>query len=870
MRSRGIALRLIAAWCIIFVYVAWGVAASAAGEATPGRGVLQQEPRGKAEEKPPEKAPEKPAEKAKGKTEEEGPAISGVEVPVSPNEFYLPNQPPGHITRVSPQGIHLIYTDVESGYKTTVTAKRAVTWITPAKTVGPDGREKEARQVEMYAEGDVILIQKDLVSGVENKAYCETLYFDFLHRRGVILKGWFKVYAGGPERTHLYLTAREIREIASDDVNTTRLKLYDAVFTNDEYGRPVANMGAKTLEIEQKRNQTETRLRAPTFVRFYAKNVFARIRNVPVFYMPFVAASSLNHYFIQSFRAGHSSRYGFFVMTRWNLQDLGLMDNDWSDLSLRLDEYSKRGLGEGLNFDYERHDFKGMIEGYHVHDSGVDRVGPLRIKPPTEDRYRFRADHKQDLGDGWKADVGVSKISDRGFLREYFRPEFDQATDQDTSMSVWRTDGHMKISGMGRGQANSFLTSTEYLPRVRASAVSWPILGDRLYASFDTQVADVRRHFDEALGLKEQEAVRADLNTELRAPIALGIIRVSPYLGLRGTYYDRQATRPWRGSLKAASDRSTGRFTGYAGFDASTQFSRAYDRFLIKKRVNHVVRPYVRLYDVFANTRDPRNLIQADSVDMEDKRRIWTFGVRQLFQTKHMEAGKERSFDAVIVDLQYNHVEGDPIAFFTNPAGQRNTDFEHGLRMTDNFKGNVEWNVYRSLTLFGEAEYTTDVNSFGAYDCGFHLYPSERTSLTVRDYFVRNDGTSNFTEFTNIFPYEIDRENTFFPFGRITDYDTRNVLSVNYQWEASEKWALGIYYAYDFARSRPQNSAFVVRRYFHKWVLDMAFHYNRADNNTSVSVGFAPRELAKKFIKRPSGYEAPAGSGEQPQTVGGD
>ena len=825
LQSRESVWRLLAALCVLFAGMAFcGVAVAAAPGAARGAG-----------------------EDAAAKPVGEAPPESGVELPAQPGEFYLPNRPEGEVVRVSPQGVDLTFTDAKLGFRTNVRGKRAVTWIKRVKVTNPDGTEKTVQQVEVYAEGDVVIIRRDLITGIETKSYCQKLYYDFLHRKGIMLDAWYKMYEGRVGG-FLYLTAREVRELATNDANTTRMKLYGARFTNDEYGRPFVYFAAKSIELEQKRRQIPGRLRGPSFTRVYAKNVLAMIRGVPVFYAPFAAGSSLSHYFIERLRIGSSSKFGFFVMTRWNLQDFGLLDNDWSSLTLSVDELTKRGLGLGFNFDYERADYSGSMEGYIIRDRGKDRVGGDKLTPEKMERGRFRLLHSQDLGDGWHADVALSEISDRGFLRQYYTGEFNRGVDQDTALSVWRAEGHTKISGVGRGQINDFLTATEYLPRVRVSGLSWPILGDKLLASFDTQVANVRRHFDPALGLKDQDTTRADLNSEISAPIGLGIVRVNPFLGLRGTFYSDQAN----------GSGGAGRFTGYFGFDASTQFSRVYENFPGSKRLNHVIRPYVRFYDVFANTVDPSRLIQADSVDIEDRREIWTVGLRQLFQTKRGEPGRERSFDALIVDINYNFVpKSKPLQFFVNDAGQKNTLFPSGLEMTSSFKGDVEWNIYRNLTIFGDVEYDTDTSQLAVYDYGFHLYPSERTTLTVRNYFVRNDGTSSFTNFMNIFPYDIDRENTFFPYGQITDFAKRNVVQVDYMWEASAKWALGLYIAYDFANSKTISDSFVVRRYFHRWVLDVGLSYDRSNRNATFSINLSPAELAKKFMRTRGGFPQP-------------
>jgi hypothetical protein len=152
------------------------------------------------------------------------------------------------------------------------------------------------------------------------------------------------------------------------------------------------------------------------------------------------------------------------------------------------------------------------------------------------------------------------------------------------------------------------------------------------------------------------------------------------------------------------------------------------------------------------------------------------------------------------------------------------------------------------------------------YDWGFSLYPSERALLTVRNYYLKNDGTSNFTNFTNIFPYEIDRRNTFFPWGPITGKEKRNVLSINYAWEANEKWALAVSGSYDFANAQSLNRSLVVRRYFHKWVLDVGFAYDRGSRNTAISFNLSPRETTSSFVKRRQEYGAADVSGQGGET----
>ena len=265
--------------------------------------------------------PAAPAPAVAGTGEGENP-VTGAALKAKPGEFYLPNQPEGETVRVSPQGIDLTYTNATLGYRLTLEAKRAVTWVKRVKTTAADGTVKTEQQIEVYAEGDVIIIRKDLITGSVEKSYCREFYYDFLHHKGVMLDAWFKMYYATRGGGYLYLTAREARELATGDANTTRLKLYGATFTNDDYGRPMLYFKTKSLEIEQKHKQIPGRLRGQTFSRIYMKNLLGMARSAPFFYAPFAAGSTLKHYFLERLRIGSSSRFGFFVMTKWNLQEL--------------------------------------------------------------------------------------------------------------------------------------------------------------------------------------------------------------------------------------------------------------------------------------------------------------------------------------------------------------------------------------------------------------------------------------------------------------------------------------------------------------------------------------------------------------------
>ncbi len=782
-----------------------------------------------------------PAFAEDGEKPDEEPLTSKLEIPTQEDEYMLSSKD-GEIIRVAPKGIYIKDTDVEAGYVTTITGKHGVIWINKVQVEGPTGAETKQR-VEIYAEGDVIIIQEDIASGKASKCYCKQLYFDMHNRKGVMLDAWLKIWEPG-EDFYIYLTAQKVRQFGTGDINKTKLKVYNARVTNDEYGRPVMYLDAPSVEINSETHRPPTHHRPSEITSIKAYNIVAKIRGIPFLYLPFAAGSTMNRYFLRSITAGSSSRYGTFVLTKWDLQRMGLLDNDWDKLRLRADYYSKRGPAVGFDYEYSRPDYYGLLQGYFVKDTGKDRSGSDRIEPSTSNRGRIRLLHRHFLGDSWVADLEITKISDRGFMDEFMERELEEDKDQETLLYLHRTSGHFMVKALAKTEVNDFLTSTEYLPQVGASIVSLPIWGDRLYFSLDTQVASVRKDYDHRLMFHDERTVRGDINSELASAFGLWIFRVRPYIGIRGTFYDDTATQG-----------SEQRLTGYAGINASTYFSKVYYDENGRPRMRHIIKPRLKVYSAFVNTTPPEDIVQYDSVDMVDRLTVTSIGLRQIFQTKRGPAGGRRSFDSVIIDMELNfYSDDDPLGYYFDPRtnGRIYAGSSFGRRISDNFKTEFQWNVCERFETYGEATYNFDSERFDLYEYGFRWYPNNVTSVMFRNYFIRNDGRSTFSSFTNMFQYNNSLENVVFPYGAIDVRDKYNIFEVDIGYEASEKWAFGIFVQYDADKSGLLDASFIIRRYFHVWVMDIVFERDNGDQDTRVTVSFTPRSFARGFVKKRS------------------
>ena len=144
----------------------------------------------------------------------------------------------------------------------------------------------------------------------------------------------------------------------------------------------------------------------------------------------------------------HDSVFGTQFFTDWNMyQLLGIhhppAGTDW-DLS--LDYLSKRGFGHGTSYLYHREDLFG-IPGEHggacsISGASHDRASTTwastarHVAARPDYRYRLLWQHREQLPDGFQLTVEVGKISDRNFLQEYYKQEWDELKDQTTDVEL--------------------------------------------------------------------------------------------------------------------------------------------------------------------------------------------------------------------------------------------------------------------------------------------------------------------------------------------------------------------------------------------------------------------------------------------------
>jgi LPS-assembly protein len=140
--------------------------------------------------------------------------------------------------------------------------------------------------------------------------------------------------------------------------------------------------------------------------RLKAKNVSFRIKDVPVLYTPYLRTSFQTERqtgFLMP-EIGFGKKNGLNVNIPFYL---AISEN--RDATVTMDTYTKRGIGEGLEYRYiESHNIDGQWWLYHIRDRELDT-----------DFVELKALHEQRFTDGFSDFLKINYVNEKNFYREF-------------------------------------------------------------------------------------------------------------------------------------------------------------------------------------------------------------------------------------------------------------------------------------------------------------------------------------------------------------------------------------------------------------------------------------------------------------------
>ena len=371
------------------------------------------------------------------------------------------------------------------------------------------------------------------------------------------------------------------------------------------------------------------------------------IDDYAVFYWPYISKDVRGATFlIKGAELGSSYQFGTFGRLEWDLYDLGIYHNDWSDLLLRTDVFSARGVGYGLELPYDedatRH---GFARAYYIHD--YDEWDDSGLPTLRKDRGELTWRDHENLPDNWKLDLELGYLSDRRFLYTYDLPALDEDKDRDTEAFLSHISGNTMFTVQTQRQINDFQNVLEQ-DAVSYHVIGTPIGDTGLLWTTHTGLAEMRMRYDEATGLATPEWVdRLDSAHEVSYPFQLGCIRAEPFLWQDFTGYNENGDDESR-SLRVAS--------AY-GVRAASNFYRTYEvqsSLFEVDRLRHILTPTVEYGNIYYVNHGSSNYIQNDEIDALDESHWVTFGLLSRLQTYRQTDEGRKLVELFRADVNYH------------------------------------------------------------------------------------------------------------------------------------------------------------------------------------------------------------------------
>ncbi|HMD53835.1 MAG TPA: hypothetical protein VKJ65_04720, partial [Phycisphaerae bacterium] len=348
----------------------------------------------------------------------------------------------------------------------------------------PPGRlHSIAEKVQgVYLEGDVTVTYGD------ETVRAERVYYDFTSDRAIMLDAVLSTY-DLKNQSPLYMRAAQIMQLTQGQFEAKSVKL-----STDEFYTPHYYIGADAMTI---RSIAATPPPGRTVAQgnnyaFMAKNVTLNAFGAPVFYWPTLSGTTEQQPTpLKNINVGFSNIFGATLRTDWDpFQLVGQqapqnLTTDW-----KLDEFSKRGPGTGIDTQYNLGTSQGILNSYVMYDDGTDDLGANRDNLPLNSNIRgyVSGRYQQQLSDQWTISLSESYISSANFYEQYFQNQYATAPPQETSIYLKQQNENESFNVLATGNLNTFVANAsqeqdEYTTQ-KYPEVQYLRNGDKLFGMF--------------------------------------------------------------------------------------------------------------------------------------------------------------------------------------------------------------------------------------------------------------------------------------------------------------------------------------------------------------------------------------------------
>ena len=468
-----------------------------------------------------------------------------------------------------------------------------------SKMQSPDG--ETSNNLELYLTGNVEI---RTLSKTQNQQQSETLradevYYDVGRNVAIALKSNLEIR--DPKLPNpIHFEAEEFFRLNAQLYQSNQVQVYSTTLPSD----PGLKIEVRQSTVEERKvprknifglAYTDKETGEPqerTEHYFKGRDMVVRLEGIPIFYFPWVAGRVEDPLGpLDSISFGGNRAFGFSVYSTWDIFDLiGVEKPDNTRWQLMVDYLSSRGPALGTEFRTAGKDLFGIDNNYEMlwdawglYDSGYDllgadrgriiRIDPLTSVPVTHPDFRgrvFNRTNVQELPWGFSIQAQLGLVSDRNFLEQFYKQEWDNDLNQETSLYVKQQVDRWAWTLLAEPRVRQFVTETEWLPRADGYLIGqkfWDLFTYNAHGSVG--YAQLRPAEDPSFPYSSTDAPtntgRAHVMQDISLPFQAGPFKVVPYGVLDLAYYTNDLT---------GDDQ--GRVYGGGGVRTSLPFSKLY------------------------------------------------------------------------------------------------------------------------------------------------------------------------------------------------------------------------------------------------------------------------------------------------------
>lgn len=381
----------------------------------------------------------------------------------------------------------------------------------------------------LQATGNVVIIKGgDTIKG-------ESVTLDLESGRGELTKG--NIFA---QQNNMHFTGEKVTRTGENDYSANQ-----GSYTTCDAETPSWKFGASNLDMTVDEYGT-------------AKNVVFYIKDIPVFYFPYVV-----------FPVKRERQSGFlFPRFGWSQKKGAEVDvfyywaiSPSQEATIDLDIQSNRGVGTGLDYRYLRKQGStGNLGGYLIYDLNTENM-----------RGVISQTHREIFSPNMNVRTSINMTTDRLFLSDYAEKSGDyNRQSNDSTVNFLKTWQNYAVTANLRYTQDYYATSNnstlQTLPEIGLAAVRQQIFSSPLYFDLDSSTTNFYRESG-VRGQRFYGFPRLTLVTGIP-----GYLSVSAYAGTHLRAYN--TNNIVSGSSVNEND---GSLLPEAGLRFSTSFSKVYD-----------------------------------------------------------------------------------------------------------------------------------------------------------------------------------------------------------------------------------------------------------------------------------------------------